>query len=179
MLTIRSATIKDIAEIQSIASEIWPQTYGPLISKTQLNYMMKNIYSAEAIKQQMEKKHHHFLLVYEGDTPVAFTSYEINFREQQQLMMHKLYLHPSAKGKGTGRYIINHLMCVVKEKHQKSLRLQVLHCNTKAYEFYKHIGFVKTGEEYNVLEDDMGQFLDYVMEKQNKVAHNNFSIPNY
>ncbi len=164
MLTIRPTTVEDIPQIQSIANLIWPQTYAPLMKKAQLDYMMQTIYSYDAIKQQIEKKNHHYLLVYNNDTLVAFTSYELNFRNENKLMMHKLYLHPSAKGKGIGSYIINHLMGIVKEKKQESLRLQVLHCNTKAYEFYKHIGFSKTGEEYNVLEDNMGHFLDYVME---------------
>jgi len=165
MITYREANLQDIPHIQSVAQEVWPETFGPLMSAAQLNYMMGAMYSTQSLYQQMNDLGHRYLLAFEGDKALAYCAYELYFRMQNQVMMHKLYLRPSAQGKGIGSALLEQLMHIASHNHQESIRLQVLHSNQKAYHFYQKKGFQKTGEEYNVLGDDMGRFLDFVMTK--------------
>lgn len=165
MIEILPASIEEIPYIQAIANMTWPITFGPLMSEDQLTYMMDMMYSTSALKHQMTKENHHFLIAYNEHKAIAYCSYELNFRESSQLMMHKLYLLPSTQGMGIGSQILTHLAKIAQENHQKTLRLQVLHTNENALHFYLKKGFLKTDEEFKELGNDMGKFLDYVLTK--------------
>lgn len=166
MINIKSASTSDIPTIQAIANITWPITFGPLMSEEKLNYMMDMMYSTQALKHQMEVENHHYLLAYNEEKAVAYSSYELDFRGDAQMMMHKLYLLPSAQGMGLGRTVINHLAEIAKGHHQKKLRLQVLHTNEKAMSFYQRLGFHKEGEEPKILGNEMGSFTDNIMVKE-------------
>lgn len=166
MINISPATTKDISTIQSIANITWPKTFGPLMSEEQLSYMMEMMYSTPSLEQQINVEGHHYLLAHHKQKTVGYCSYELNFREDSQLMMHKLYLHPSAQGMGLGTQFLKHLEQIAQQNQQHSLRLQVLHTNENALSFYLKKGFKKTGEEYKELGNSMGRFLDYVLSKE-------------
>ncbi len=166
MITYKEATLEDIPHIQYVAKDIWPRTFGPLMSPEQLDYMMQWMYSAEALYQQMTDEGHHFVLAFDGDTPIAYCAYELYFRNTPQLMMHKLYLHSSSQGKGVGSTLLKKMEDIARDNHQDNIRLQVLHTNENAVKFYHKKGFSKTDEEYKELGNGMGKFLDLVMTKK-------------
>lgn len=166
MITIKPASTTAIPIIQSIANIIWPMTFGPLMSEPKLNYMMEMMYSTKALEHQMEDENHQFLLAYKEEKAVAYCSYELNFRESSQMMMHKLYLLPSTQGIGLGSDLIANLEKIAKQNQQKILRLQVLYTNENALQFYFKKGFKKTDEEFKELGNGMGKFLDYVLTKK-------------
>jgi len=61
MITISEATTEDIKTIQEITYKTWPITYGKILSKTQLDYMLDLFYSDEALINQFEKKNNYFI----------------------------------------------------------------------------------------------------------------------
>ena len=46
--------VLDITKIQNIAHTTWPITYGKILSKEQLDYMLGLFYSHEALAKQIE-----------------------------------------------------------------------------------------------------------------------------
>ena len=54
MFTIRKATIDDRSLIHDLASRIWENTYGKILSKEQLDYMFDMMYAPDNILKQME-----------------------------------------------------------------------------------------------------------------------------
>lgn len=166
MISIRTASTVDIPTIQAIAKVTWPLTFAPLMSKKQLDHLMEVLYSTEALIHQIEEENHHYLLAFNANKAVAYCSYELHYRDKAQLMMHKLYLLPSAQGMGLGRKIIEHLTIIAKKHEQLRLRLQVLNKNEKAMVFYAHLNFKKVGEEPKVLNDELGYFTDNIMVKE-------------
>ena len=57
MFTIRKATIDDRSLIHDLASRIWENTYGKILSKEQLDYMFDMMYAPDNILKQMEVLH--------------------------------------------------------------------------------------------------------------------------
>ena len=55
MFTIRKATIDDRSLIHDLASRIWENTYGKILSKEQLDYMFDMMYAPDNILKQMEE----------------------------------------------------------------------------------------------------------------------------
>lgn len=161
MFEIRNATVTDIPLIRELTYRVWPQTYASILSAEQIDYMLEMMYSAESLEKQIEEGCH-FIIVYEKGNPAGFASYqEIKPRVWK---LHKIYVLPGQQGKGTGKFLINHILSAVKKQNANALQLQV-NLNNKAKYFYEKLGFAVI--EIINLDIGNGYFMnDYVMEKQ-------------
>lgn len=164
MIIIEKATTEDIKTIQAIAKETWPVTFGEILSESQIDYMLEMMYSTEAIMRQMTAQNHVFFLAIESSKPVGYLSVEANYKGQSKTKIHKIYILPSAQGKGIGKLLIEKATQVAKERQNLWLSLNV-NRNNVAVKFYETVGFATVGQE-NI---DIGNgFLmeDYIMDKQ-------------
>lgn len=164
MITISEATSKDFKVIQEIAHQTWPDTYGEILSKAQLDYMLEKFYSEETLNENVVKKGHHFLLAKEENITLGFASYEHNYNQKPVTRIHKIYILPQTQGKGIGKLLLDTIEALAKENHSETLSLNVNKFN-KALIFYQKLGFKIVLEED--IELDHGYLMeDYVMEKQ-------------
>ncbi len=162
-LLIRTANLQDIPVIQQLAHQIWPVTYGNLMSADRLQYMLQLIYSVEALQQQMEQLGHTFLLATIAGEPVGFASYSVT-ATKNVYKLQKIYINTSIQGKGIGRSLINEVVGRIKPLQAVALVLNVKRDNP-ARTFYEKLGFVITKEED--IDIGNGYFMnDYVMEKK-------------
>jgi ribosomal protein S18 acetylase RimI-like enzyme len=162
VLVIRTAEAEDINSIGYLAYQIWPSAYKDILNFEQLHYMLQYFYSPEALRDQMLKKHHVFLLAEtEDEEPIGFAS----FSQAQKgiFKLHKLYVLPGLQNMNVGRSLLE---CVLEEcivEGADKLQLNV-NRNNKAVSFYEKLGFKIIKEE----DVDIGNgYLqeDYVMEK--------------
>ena len=161
MITLRKAKEDDIELIRDIAAKTWPSTYLDIIGQQQIDYMLEKMYNkGELLKQFMEG--HTFLIAEEGTNELGFAGYSIIDHEARVYKLHKLYVLPSAHGKGVGKILINEVFNQIKDAGASALELNVNKHN-KARAFYLKGGF--TIKE-SVKIDIGGGFImdDYVME---------------
>jgi len=159
-----TASEKEVKIIETIARKTWPNTFGEVMPKEQIDYMLDLIYNEKALLEQITKGHN-FILINYYNQPVGYTSYELNYRNKPQLMIHKIYLLPSSQGLGIGEKTFNHFTQIAVEHQQKVLTLKVFHKNDKAIGFYGKKGFKKVDVETT----DIGNgyfILDNVLEKE-------------
>jgi GNAT superfamily N-acetyltransferase len=163
MYLIREATAADVDTILQIANDTWWPTYGQILSKEQVNYMLQTIYSAENISAQIQSRSQIYLLLIEDDKPVAFAAYSQREDNADIYKLHKLYCLPVTQGKGYGKILINTVAEKTKEAGKHILDLNVNRYN-KAKDFYEKIGFSVVYEE----DIAIGPYWmnDYVMRKQ-------------
>jgi RsiW-degrading membrane proteinase PrsW (M82 family)/ribosomal protein S18 acetylase RimI-like enzyme len=160
-MSIRKAFPGDIPLIRDLTYKIWPQTYSSILSKEQIDYMLNLMYSEKALQEQMQQNHE-FIVAYDGVEPVGFASYSLI--EPTVFKLHKIYVLPSQQGRGTGRFIIDQLIKLMKPKGITALQLNVNRQNN-AKDFYEKLGFVVIKEED--IDIGGGYFMnDYVMEKK-------------
>jgi ribosomal protein S18 acetylase RimI-like enzyme len=167
MITISEATISDIKQIQNIVHITWPITYGEILSKKQLDYMLDLFYSDEALTLQYHKNEQLFYMIYEDETNLGFIGIEHKYGGNAATKIHKIYLLPETQGKGIGKKIIDEIGKLALDNKSTALILNVNRFNS-ALGFYKKIGF-EIVDEVNI---DIGnEYLmeDYVMEKRLKV----------
>lgn len=164
MITISEATINDIKLIQEIAHTTWPITYGEILSKEQLDYMLDLIYSDEALTNAYNKKEQLFYLIYEDETNLGFIGIEHNYKEEAITKIHKIYLLPQTQGKGIGKQVVDEIGKLALVNNSKSLLLNVNRFNA-ALGFYKKIGF-EVVDEVNINIGNGYLMEDYVMEKK-------------
>jgi len=161
LFSIRRATAEDIPLLRELCFKVWPQTYASIVSQEQIDYMLEKMYSPASLQEQMEAGSQ-FIFVYEGDSPVGFASY---FEKAPSVFkLDKIYVLISQQGRGTGRFVINHIIDEIKKKGGTALQLQVNRHN-KAKNFYEKLGFVVIEEkDFDI---GNGHFMnDYVMEKK-------------
>ncbi|PWK01095.1 ribosomal protein S18 acetylase RimI-like enzyme [Flavobacterium araucananum] len=163
MITITEATLNDIKRIQEIAHTTWPITYGEILSKEQLDYMLDLIYSDEALTNQYNKKEQLFYLIYQDNTNLGFIGIEHNYKDEAVTRIHKIYLLPETQGKGIGKRVIDEIQKLALENNSKALSLNVNRFNA-ALGFYKKIGF-EVVDEVNIEIGNGYLMEDYVMKK--------------
>jgi diamine N-acetyltransferase len=164
MVEFKKLEISDLAKIQRIAYETWPNTFGQLLPREQIDYMLQLIYNEESLMKQIQEKGHNFMLAEKNNQPLGFSSYEINYNAQPKLMIHKLYILPTAQGLGIGTKFINMLSKLAVQNSNNQLRLKVYIKNDKAIEFYEKYGFRKVGTESTDIGNNY-EVSDYVMIK--------------
>jgi ribosomal protein S18 acetylase RimI-like enzyme len=161
MLKIRSASIDDIPLIRELTFKVWPQTYAAIISQQQISYMLDMMYSEASLKKQMEDGCR-FIIVYDEKEPVGFAAYQ----EIKPTIwkLHKIYILTTQQGKGTGKFVIDHIIREIQLQGATALQLQVNRQN-KAMSFYEKTGFTVIEEaDFDI---GNGWFMnDYIMEKK-------------
>jgi ribosomal protein S18 acetylase RimI-like enzyme len=168
-LTVRQATEKDTALLNSLAAQIWEPTYGAILSKEQLDYMFEMMYSEVRIAEQIMSLGHTYLIAFADGVPCGYISFEpvakANIKpDSHGFIFQKIYCLPSMQGKGIGRYLVNEGI-----KHLKRLTdnapLEIeLYVNREnpAVSFYEHIGFRKSGVRDHYIGN--GYYMnDYIM----------------
>ncbi len=160
-LLIRPADLDDINTIGFLAQQIWPDTYGDILSAEQLKYMLKLIYSPRALRRQMVNEQQQFLIMERDEEPIGFASWSAT-PTPGVFKLHKLYVLPGRQGKGLGRTLLQFIYDAIRPEGARRLRLNV-NRNNKAREFYERMGFTVIGEED--IDIGHGYFMnDYIME---------------
>ncbi|MEP0711978.1 GNAT family N-acetyltransferase [Algoriphagus sp.] len=161
MVSITPAKLEDLIHVQSIAQRTWPDTFKNILSPTQIEYMLNWMYSLQMLEEQL-KDGYQFFLAEENEEKLGFSGIEIN-NEPGKTKIHKIYILPSAQGKGIGKKLIQLIKEIAIEHNQKSLLLNVNKYNQNAIAFYEYLGFVNIKAE--VIDIGNGYVMDdYVFE---------------
>ena len=157
-IKIRPATLEDRAFIRSVSERTWPSTYGHIISKEQIDFMLDWMYSDDSLAEQFAKGHEFYIANLNG-VDIGFCS--VSKEENIAHKLNKLYVLPSAHGTGSGKALLSKAIDVAKAEGSASLLLQVNKHNN-AYTFYLKNGFIK--EQEFKFDIGNGFFMDdYVM----------------
>ncbi|UOQ76293.1 GNAT family N-acetyltransferase [Hymenobacter sp. 5516J-16] len=161
-LRIQSATLADIPTIIGLAEATWEPTYRFIISREQIDYMYRVIYTPASLERQMTEQGHTFLLVYVDGEASGYASFSAQPGEGLY-KLHKIYVLPSAQGQGLGQQLVQAVEQTVREAGGQTLELNVNRHNP-ALAFYERLGFQLHREE----DIAIGPYWmnDYVMRKE-------------
>ncbi len=160
-MDLRKATLAEIPIIQSLVHKIWPIAYSEILTAAQLEYMLDKFYATESLSKQFASGHT-FLLLSDEEQDIGFAAY--NAINPTTYKLQKLYVLTQQQGKGSGRFIIDHIISSIQSIGATHLQLNVNRHN-KARSFYEKLGFKVIKEEDIAI--GSGYFMnDYVMEKK-------------
>lgn len=145
MVGPKLASAEELDSVRSIALRTWPDAYGSILSEEQLQYMLDLMYSPVALRRQMELGHA-FVMIGTEDGPQGFASYEHGTKDGRTSRLHKLYVLPTAQGKGSGKALLRWVIATCAEHGALRLELNVNRFN-KALDFYRAEGFRIVGDE--------------------------------
>ncbi len=162
-LTFYKCSENELEIITDLARRIWPDTFRSILTNDQLEYMLEWMYNPKHLRKQRENGHM-FYLVKDNETEIGFVGLEPNFPSQSHLRIHKIYLLPSEQGKGIGKWMMDQVNEIGREKMLDFLHLNVNRFN-RASGFYRKIGFQIIDEED--IDIGNGFFMnDFVMQKK-------------
>ena len=148
------ATLRDIHTIIQLAEGTWEPTYRFILSREQMEYMYRVIYTPAALKRQMTEQHHTFLLAHVNEQPAGFASFGPQpladgapaEATPTEYKLHKIYVLPTQQGQGLGLHLIEAVEEAVRRAGGHTLDLNVNRYNP-ALSFYERRGFVQQREE--------------------------------
>jgi diamine N-acetyltransferase len=133
---LSSASLADIPAISDLAKKIWLQYYPSIISKRQISYMLKLMYSEKSLNEQFNVKGHSFYFIRTESGNIGFLS--VNPEEGNNWFINKFYIDQELASKGIGTTTFKELLQLLKPK---KLTLTVNRQNFKAINFYFKCGF--------------------------------------
>lgn len=162
MVEIIEAAQQDLPLIRQLAEQTFHVTYLPLQPKEKVDYLFDLMYSPASLTNQM-KSGQRFILAKDETGYQGYASYEINSKKAGVTKIHKIYVLPSAQGKGIGKMLMDCVKAVALQNNNHTLSLNVYRLNP-AIDFYEKIGFRKV-EEIDINVGHGFTMNDFVMEK--------------
>jgi ribosomal protein S18 acetylase RimI-like enzyme len=138
-MEIRILKQDELEIVKDLAYRIWPLTYGEIISKEQMNYMLNWMYSLETLETNFKKNHTYFCIASNG-IDVGFMDVETDHPEVGNIKIHKIYVLHEQHGNGFGYKLMKEARDFAKTREMNTMSLQV-NRNNPAIEFYKRFGF--------------------------------------
>ena len=139
--SISAVTDADIAPVCALAREIWLQHYPGIITVRQIEYMLAQRYSPEAIRMQLQAGEAWWDKLEIRGELCGFASCERAMRARA-MKLDKLYVHQLARGKGYGAALIEHVARSASRQGMDTLILQVNKYNHGSVAAYLRAGFV-------------------------------------
>ena len=136
---------EDIAPVCVLAREIWLQHYPGIITVKQIDFMLAQRYSPEAIRAQLHAvesspdKSWWDKLEVRGEL-CGFASYQRG-AEARSMKLDKLYVHQLFRGQGYGAALIDHVTNFARQYGMDNLYLQVNRNNHGSVAAYRRTGF--------------------------------------
>jgi GNAT superfamily N-acetyltransferase len=163
MLKINKVGLESIPTIQQLSDEIWKKVYPAIVPMGQIEYLLNEWHSPEALTEQMMIQGHQFILIEWDNENIGYASFSVKEKSNPyRYRLNKLYIQPEVHGKGIGKSIVRFVANEIKPLGATVLELNV-HKRNPAVAFYKHIGFEIAKEE--VTEIAHGYLLDdFIME---------------
>ncbi len=159
---IKQATKEDIPNIHSVIYNVWPQTYAPIISQDQIDFMLDMMYSESSLIHQIEIEKCVFLIASLEGKPVGISS--ISCVEPEKFKLNKLYVDLAFQGYGIGKLLLHESIQRAITAKAKAMTLNVNRFN-KAKAFYESQGF-EIIDEVDVSIGNGFYMNDFIMEKK-------------
>lgn len=157
---LEATTHKHFKDIANLASLIWREHYTPIIGEEQVEYMIKNFQSAEAMNQHYQEGYMYFMVKHNSN----LAGYIAIEKQEERLFLSKIYISKAFRGQKLGKMAMAFVEKKALEMSCKSITLGVNKRNLNSIAAYEAMGFKKTGAKVT----DIGHGFvmdDYSMEK--------------
>jgi len=130
----------DIRPLTALAREIWYQHYPGIITVKQIEYMLEQRYSPDAIRAEIESGAAHWVKLLVDGALVGFASYETS-PGQRAVKLDKLYVHGRFRGRGCGAALARHVEQAARTPGCDQVYLQVNRNNFNSIAAYRRLGY--------------------------------------
>lgn len=154
---------KTAQSVARLARTIWEEHYTPIIGAGQVQYMLEQFQSPEAIWADITERGYTYLWTEAGGKPVAYMAYRVDL-ENEACFLSKFYVHKAFRGRKIGRFMMEELQKRCRDKKLRYIWLTVNKNNLNSIKVYKKMMFYQVD---SIVTDIGHGFVmdDYVMRK--------------
>jgi GNAT superfamily N-acetyltransferase len=143
---LRPVLNSDTAALFSLMKEIYPLAYSHLWTD-EGDWYLNAQYSKEPIlKELLEEKSEDYFVLFNneiiGNFRFIWGEKLAGLSEENQLKLHRIYLHPKAQGNGIGKTLLAWLDAKAIKKGYEIIWLDAMDAQPQAFQFYKKLGYV-------------------------------------
>ena len=163
MFTIKPFIETEYDAYYALAEEIFRETYSSIITPEQIAYMMPMMYGKEAVDKAIKKGDYLFIAYYDN----KMCGYiHLEPRSSTEMILQKIYLHPSLQGKGIGRKLMEYAFDFSRQQLSSPATIELyVNRTNQAFRFYQHIGFNEIGTRDHYIGN--GYYMnDYILQYQ-------------
>ena len=137
-------------EIRPVTQENWQQLIKLQVREDQKSFVASNLYSIAQSQFGDEYEGHwdlHAFGIYDGDEPVGFLMYGLNFEHpEQQAYIQRLMVDEKYQGKGYGRFGMQKMLEIFRaDERIRVVSISYEPENDAARKLYASLGFEETG----------------------------------
>ena len=144
MIAIRRAALEDIPQIRAVGSASWRAAYANIFPDAFIEDVLEQWWSDAGFQRSIPDAALCNLVAEQDGQIVGTLLGTVNPRDEGQVHLFRLYLHPDYFGQGIGKNLwqayVQHLAPEVER-----IDLEVEPQNTRAIQFYTRLGFQETG----------------------------------
>jgi len=138
-------------EIRPVTKSNWQELIKLKVREDQKHFVASNVYSIAQAQFGDEYEGHwglHPFAIYDGDTPVGFLMYGLNFdHPKQQAFIQRLMVDEKFQGKGYGKFGMEWMLEIFRaDERIKEVSISYEPANESAQKLYASLGFAETGE---------------------------------
>lgn len=131
-------TDEQLARLADLASAIWHEYFAPLLSAEQIDYMVQQYQSLEALTRAVRQEDYTYFLGYEGEELVGYCGVK---PDGDRLFLSKLYLRSDMRGKHLSTLLLNRAVELAKKESKRAIYLTCNKYNTHSLDVYHAKGF--------------------------------------
>lgn len=148
MFFIRSASERDLDNVQALLADTWRDTYTPFHGDQVVEAMIAHWHSPGSLKQRLSRPDSEFLVADDGRQLAGMAFAAMSRKTPKLANLHQLYVHPLWQGQGIGTDLFAELETCFPDADR--MQLEVTAENERAIEFYTKVGFTEVGRIDNV-----------------------------
>ena len=150
----------EIPQLAKLASEIWHEYWQDILTPDQIEYMIENFQSVNAIEKQIDEENYSYCFIRENNLNAGYFGIA---NKENYMFLSKLYISKDYRHKGLGKSAFEKVKELTKAENLSTIRLTVNKYNTDTINTYKHWGLEITDA---VVTDIGSGFVmdDYIME---------------
>lgn len=151
----------DMTKLAALASKIWHEYWTEILTESQIEYMLENFQSVNAIEKQIaEERYNYYFISDENNENIGYFGIS---NKENYMFLSKLYLLKEYRRKGIGKAAFEKIKQLAAKENLTTIRLTVNKYNTNTINAYKKWGFIITDA---VITDIGSGFVmdDYIME---------------
>ena len=133
---------REIAELVSMAEEIWHEHYVPIIGRQQVSYMLAELHSQQVIARQIAEQDYRYFFIKQHQNVCGYLGVQF---KPSEVFLSKLYVYAHCRGNGAGRKSIEFIKGLAVEHQAEKISLSVNKNNADSIKAYEKFGFVTTG----------------------------------
>ncbi len=138
-------------EIHPVTKQNWRALVKLQVGESQRNFVASNVYSIAESQFGFDFEGHwdyHPFGIYDGDTPVGFLMYGVNFEHPtRQAFVTRLMVDEQFQGRGFGRFGVQKMLEIFRaDERVKEVGISYEPENAAARKLYTSCGFAETGE---------------------------------